>query len=85
MNVNWTGVLVMLPVNESVAGHRQQFPAVFIVKGAGAVRELHTSGQSAQTCREDTAWSEIATELSPAASCDCSTRHKTSNSCIDFK
>lgn len=42
-----------VPVNESVAGDRQQFPAVFIVKGSGTVGELHASGQSAQTCREN--------------------------------
>lgn len=45
--------LVVLPVNKSVAGDRQQLPAVFVVKGASAVRILHTSRQSAQTCRED--------------------------------
>lgn len=44
----------MLPVNESVTGDRQQLPAVFIVKGAGAVGKLHTCGRGAHTCTEGT-------------------------------
>lgn len=50
---------MMLPVNESVTGNRQQFPTVFIMKGAGTVGKLHTSRQSVQTCREDTHLKDI--------------------------
>lgn len=57
--------MVALPVNESVAGDRQQFSAVFVVKGTGAVGKLHASGQSAQTCREETRLTEDRHTIQP--------------------
>lgn len=41
------------PVNESVAGDRQQLSAVLIVEGAGAVGKLHTAGKRSQTCSRE--------------------------------
>lgn len=40
------------PVNESVTGDREQLSTVFIMKGSGTVRKLHTSWKSTQTCRQ---------------------------------
>lgn len=37
-------------MNESVAGDRQQLPAVLIVEGSGTVGKLHTAGKRSQTC-----------------------------------
>lgn len=42
--------VLLLPVDEPVAGDRQQLPAVFIMKGSGAVGKLHTCGRGAHTC-----------------------------------
>lgn len=48
-----TPMLNNSPVDESVAGDRQQLPAVLIVVGSGTVWKLYTAGKRPQTCGGD--------------------------------